>query len=60
MQKQTKMDGFAIEDEFIIVRINGGKLKHPDELRLELTDGLNLKSVIKQGIKKLSSKDNYN
>ena len=43
----------------ILVRINGGKLKHNDELRLELTDGLNLKSVIKQAMKKLAKNDNY-
>jgi hypothetical protein len=29
-------------------------------LRLELTDGLTLKSVIKQGMKKLASKEGYN
>lgn len=53
------MEGFAIEDEFIVVRINGGKLKHNDELRIELTDGLTLKSVIKQSMKKLAKNDNY-
>lgn len=54
------MEGFAIEDEFIIVRLNGGKLKNAEELRLELNEGLSLKSVIKAGIKKLSSKDGNN
>ena len=43
----------------IVVRINGGKLKHNDELKLELTDGLNLKSVIKQSMKKLAKSEGY-
>jgi len=43
---------FAIEDEFVIIRMNGGKLKNSDELRLELNENLNLKGVIKAACKK--------
>jgi len=39
--------------------LNGGKLKNSEELRLDLNDSLNLKSVIKQAMKKLASKDSY-
>ena len=29
------------------MRVNGGKLKHNDELVFDLSDGLNLKHVVK-------------
>jgi hypothetical protein len=43
----------------IIIRLNGGKHKNADEIKMELTDGLTLKHVIKSAMKKLSSKDSY-
>jgi len=40
--------------------MNGGKHKNSDELKLELTDGLNLTKVMKQAMKKLAKSDSYN
>lgn len=49
---------FAIEDEYVIVRMNGGKLKNAEELKLELNENLDLKGVVKAAFKKfLGSKD---
>ena len=43
------MEGFAIDDEedHIIVRINGGKSKCPDELKIIKNDDLKLAEVIR-------------
>lgn len=39
--------------------MNGGKHKNAEELKMELTDGLTLKHVMKAAMKKLASKDSY-
>jgi hypothetical protein len=36
--------------------MNGGKLKNPEELRLEINENLNLKAVIKAACKKFLGK----
>ncbi len=38
--------------------MNGGKHKSDDELKLDLSDGLSLKQVIKQACKRFGYKDN--
>jgi len=51
---------FAIEDEIVVVRMNGGKLKNAEELKLEINENLNLKGVIKAASKKfLGNKDGH-
>jgi hypothetical protein len=50
---------FGESEGKIIVRVNGGKLKHNDELVFDLSDDLSLKHVVKQSMKKLIGKDDY-
>ena len=41
------------------MRANGGKFKNDKEARIELVDGLTYKDVVKEGCRKIGSKDQY-
>ena len=45
------------QEEYIIIRVNGGKMKSQDELQLELNESLTLKQVVKLACKKFDSKE---
>lgn len=44
----------------IVVRLNGGKHKNDEELRMDLTEALTLKHVLKMGCRKFTQKEDYN
>lgn len=39
--------------------MNGGKHKNDKEIKIEMTESLNFKDVLKESCRKLGSKDNY-
>lgn len=43
----------------VIVRMNGGKHKNDEEIKVELEEGMSLKNFIKMSFKKFSLKDDY-
>lgn len=43
----------------VIVRMNGGKHKNDEEIKVELEDGMGFKHLVKTAFKKFSLKDDY-
>lgn len=46
--------GLDVEEEYILLRINGGKSKSADELKIIKNDNLKISEVIKQADKKFN------
>lgn len=46
--------GLDVEEDYILVRINGGKSKCPDELKIIKSDNMKMSDLIKQADKKFN------
>lgn len=52
------MEAFE-QEEYITIRMNGGKLKHPEELKIESFSNMTLKDVLKQACEKFGDRSQY-
>mgnify|MGYP001572735098 CR=1 FL=1 len=49
---------FLGEEEYVILRVNGGRLKNNEEAKIEISDGLSLKQVVKTANRKFGGNPN--
>jgi len=52
---KINMEAFEME-EYITIRMNGGKLKHPEELKIDQFSNMTLKDVLKQACEKFGDR----